>query len=142
MIIIFRTAAIIPYIILPVAPVTSAPVNAKCQKSQISISRVCVVLVRSITIFTTSPIGIIRAPTLEANAIAAAAGHPTSITVRLRPSLVTISCAAGPRLPPNKPITKFKPINPTPTVNPALKAFPNFAPRMRPNIVIIIGIIT
>ena len=88
-----------------------------------STSTVWVVLVISITIFTTRPIGIIKAPTVDAKAIADAAGHPTSIIDKLSPKFLTICCVAGPKLSVSKAIIVLRPINPTPTVKPALKDY-------------------
>ena len=98
--------------------------------------------VSSITIFTARQTGIITVPTVDANAICAAAGQPTSITERLRPNLSAICDTAGARLLPIKPVTRFRPMNPIPTVKPARKDLPKPAPKMQPITQIMIGIIT
>lgn len=107
-----------------------------------SIFKVFVVLVNIINILTPMIIGIKIAATGEAQAPAAADGHPVSSTVNFNPNLSTICCAAGPRLPVSKLITKFMPTNPIPIVKPAFNAFFNPIPKTNPIIRIAIGKIT
>ena len=84
-------------------------------------------------------IGINSAAIGVANVIAAPIGHPTSIMSKLSPSDVTSASAALPSDDVKRPITRFTPTNPTPTVTPALKDFASPCPRINPKIVRMIG---
>ena len=78
----------------------------------------------------------------EAHPIEEPVAQPTSTTVRLSPNLVTMSCAAGPRLPSSKLTTMLIPVKPIPTVIPALNALPGPTLKISPSTKKIIGIIT
>ena len=105
-------------------------------------SIVFVVLVRSMTTFTKSPIGKTNAAIGDAQAIDAEPGQPTSITLSWIPKFETIACAAGPRLSTSKPTTKFIPTKPTPIVKPERNAVPAPVPKPKPIIKMKTGRIT
>ena len=80
-------------------------------------------------IFIANANGMINAPTVVPNAITAATPQPTSSETRFNPVRSTRAAVAGPRAVNNKPITRLKPMNPTPTVRAAIKCAGKLHPK-------------
>ena len=104
-----------------------------------SMFKVLVNPVTSINILTKRAIGITAKPTSVPNAMAAADGQPTSYTVRLMPRFVTKAWPTSESDPHINPMIRLIPMKAIPTVTPALKARPNFAPRISAKITMMIG---